>query len=80
MGKKWHSVEEIVAKLRQVIVLTAQGRMVAEAIRKIGMTGVTSYRWRSECGRYGYRWIVVLLRVADRQSLLANDVDRVPGT
>jgi transposase InsO family protein len=29
MGKKRHTVEEIVAKLRQVDVLTAQGRLVA---------------------------------------------------
>ena len=33
--------EEIVAKLRQVEVLTAQGRPVAEAIRSIGVTEVT---------------------------------------
>jgi hypothetical protein len=44
MGKKVHSVEEIVPKLRQVIIPTAQSRMVVEAIRKIGVTGVTSYR------------------------------------
>ena len=31
MGKKRHTAEEIVSKLRQVDVLTAQGRSVAEA-------------------------------------------------
>jgi transposase-like protein len=31
-------------------VLTAQGRPVAEAIRSIGVTEVTYYRWRSESG------------------------------
>jgi transposase-like protein len=36
MGKKRHSAEEIVSKLRQVDVLTAQGRTVAEAIRQSG--------------------------------------------
>ena len=50
MGKKRHSAEEIVSKLRQVDVLTAQGRAVAEAIRQIGVTEVTYYRWRSEYG------------------------------
>jgi putative transposase len=50
MGKKRHSAEEIVSKLRQVDVLTAQGRRVAEAIRQIGVTEVTYYRWRSEYG------------------------------
>jgi len=33
MGKKGHTAEEIVAKLRQVDVLTAQGRTVPDAIR-----------------------------------------------
>jgi putative transposase len=50
MGKKRHTAEEIVSKLRQVDVLTAQGRTVAEAIRQIGVTEVTYYRWRSEYG------------------------------
>jgi transposase-like protein len=50
MSKKRHTAEEIVAKLRQVDVLTAQGRTVGEAIRQIGVTEVTYYRWRSEYG------------------------------
>jgi putative transposase len=50
MGKKRHTAEEIVSKLRLVDVLTAQGRTVAEAIRQIGVTEVTYYRWRNEYG------------------------------
>ena len=50
MGKKRHTAEEIVAKLQQVDVLTAQGRPVAEAVRSIGVTEGTYYRWRSEYG------------------------------
>jgi transposase-like protein len=50
MPRKRHKAEEIVTKLRQVEVLTAQGRPVAEAIRSIGVTEVTYYRWRSEYG------------------------------
>jgi transposase-like protein len=50
MPRKKHKAEEIVAKLRQVDVLTAQGRPVAEAVRSIGVTEVTYYRWRSEYG------------------------------
>ena len=42
--------EEIVAKLRQVDVLTAQGKSVADAIRSIGVTEVTYYRWKQEYG------------------------------
>ena len=47
---KKHKPEEIVAKLRQVDVLTAQGMPMADAIRSIGVTEVTYYRWRSEYG------------------------------
>jgi transposase-like protein len=50
MSRKRHKPEEIVTKLRQVEVLTAQGRTVAEAIRSIGVTEVTFYRWRQEYG------------------------------
>jgi hypothetical protein len=49
MGKK-HKPEEIVAKLRQVDVLTPQGAPVADAIRQIGVTQLTYYRWRKEFG------------------------------
>ena len=38
MRKKRHTPEEIVAKLRQVDVLVAQGTPVADAIRTIGVT------------------------------------------
>src|ERR671921_699688 len=48
--KKGHTPEEIVAKLRQVDVLVSQGRSVADAIRAIGVTEVTYYRWRKEYG------------------------------
>ena len=50
MARKRHSAEEIVAKLRQVDVLMAQGRSVADAVRVIGVTEVTYYRWRNEYG------------------------------
>ena len=49
MGKR-HKPEEIVAKLRQVDVLTSQGSTVADAIRQIGVTEITYYRWRKEFG------------------------------
>jgi putative transposase len=47
---KRHKPEEIIAKLRQVDVLTAQGTTVADAVRSIGVTEVTYYRWRQEYG------------------------------
>ncbi len=48
--KKAHTPEEIVAKLRQVEVLVGQGKTVAEAVRAIGVTEPTYYRWRAEFG------------------------------
>jgi hypothetical protein len=41
MARKRHTAEEIVAKLRQVDVLTSQGRPVADAVRAIGVSEVT---------------------------------------
>ena len=50
MARKRHTAEEIVSKLRQVDVLMAQGGLVADAVRAIGVTEVTYYRWRNEYG------------------------------
>ena len=50
MASKHHKPEEIVAKLRQVEVLVGQGKPVTEAVRAIGVTEATYYRWRSEFG------------------------------
>ena len=50
MPRKRHKPEEIVAKLRQVDVLVSQGKSVADAVRAIGVTEVTYYRWRQEFG------------------------------
>jgi transposase len=50
MARKHHKPEEIVAKLRQVEVLLAQGKSAAEATRTLGVTEQTYYRWRAEYG------------------------------
>jgi len=50
MAWKRHKPEEIVAKLRQVEVLTAQGQSIAEAVRSITVTEMTNFRWRAEYG------------------------------
>ncbi len=50
MPQKKHKPEEIVAKLRQVDVLLSQNRSVGEAVRSIGVTQFTYYRWRKEFG------------------------------
>jgi putative transposase len=50
MPRKRYKPEEIVAKLRQVDVLVSQGQSLADAIRQIGVSEVTYYRWRQEFG------------------------------
>ena len=50
MAKKAHKPEEIVSKLRQVDVLHSQGMAMVDAIRQIGVSEVTFYRWRKEYG------------------------------
>jgi putative transposase len=53
MAGKRDKPEEIVAKLRQVEVLQGQGMSVAEAVRQIGVTQQTYYRWRRLYGGMG---------------------------
>lgn len=50
MAKKRHTAEEVLGKLRQDEVLIGQGRTLAEALREIGVTEVTYFRWRKEYG------------------------------
>jgi transposase-like protein len=53
MAKKRSRPEEIVSKLRQVEVLQSQEMVAADAIRQIGVSEVTYYRWRKEGGGMG---------------------------
>ena len=50
MPRKRPTPEEIVANLCQVDVLVSQGKSVADAVRSIGTTQVSYYRWRKEFG------------------------------
>jgi len=50
MATKRHKPEEIVTKLRQVEVLQGQGMSTADAVRQIGVTQQTYYRWRRQYG------------------------------
>lgn len=49
VGKR-EKPEDIVLKLRQVEVLQGQGQPVSEAVRQIGVTVQTYYRWRKDYG------------------------------
>ena len=50
MAGKRDKPEEIVSKLRQVEVLQGQGMPIAQAVRQIGVTEQTYYRWRKQYG------------------------------
>jgi putative transposase len=50
MAGKRDKPEDVVLKLRQVEVLQGQGKSVADAVRQIGVTVQTYYRWRKEYG------------------------------
>ena len=50
MARKRRTPEQIINRLREVEVALAQGRKVVEAVRQIGVTEQTYYRWRKEYG------------------------------
>ena len=50
MARKRYKPEEIVGLLRQAEVLHGQGMSMADAIRQLGISEVTFYRWRKEYG------------------------------
>ena len=50
MAGKRDKPEEIVLKLRQVEVLQGQGMSIAAAVRQIGVSQQTYYRWRRQYG------------------------------
>ena len=50
MGKRRHTVEEIITKLREGEVLQAKGQSVLEACRQLGISEQTYYNWRKEYG------------------------------
>jgi len=50
MGKRGYQPEQIIAKLREVEILLVNGQSVQTAVRQIGVTEQTYYRWRKEFG------------------------------
>lgn len=53
MAGKREKPEEIVSKLRQVEVLQGRGMTIADAVRQIGVSEQTYYRWRKLYGGMG---------------------------
>ena len=50
MARKYHTAEHIIGKLRQAEVIIGQGGDLEHALREIGVTKNTYYRWRKEYG------------------------------
>ncbi len=50
MGRKRHTPEQIIRKLREVEVELGRGLKTPEVCRKVGITEQTYYRWRKEFG------------------------------
>ena len=50
MGRQNYTVEQIIVKLREVELYCGQGQTIAEAVRQIGVTEQTYYRWQKVYG------------------------------
>ena len=50
MGRRRHTPEQVIGKLREAEVELAKGKTVAEVCRKLAITEQTYYRWRKEYG------------------------------
>jgi len=50
MGRKRHTAEQIIAKLREAEVALAKGQPLALGVRKLEIAEQTYYRWRKEYG------------------------------
>ena len=50
MAKKRYTPETIIRKLREAEILQGQGKTIAQAVKHIGVTEQTFYRWRKEYG------------------------------
>jgi transposase-like protein len=50
MGQKRYTAEQIIGKLRQAEVRSAEGKPVVEIVRELGVSEQTYYRWRREYG------------------------------
>jgi len=50
MKKTRHTPNQIISKLRKVEAARADGRTIADAVRDIGVTEQTYYRWKQKYG------------------------------
>jgi putative transposase len=66
--------KEIVVKLRQVEVLIGQGMIRIDAIRQIGVTEQTYYRWKKKYGGMGTEQLKELKRLQKENERLRRAV------
>jgi hypothetical protein len=69
MGRKRHKAEEIIAKLRQVDVLTAQAMPVVEAIRSMGLPTRRGREAGVDSATHGQGYTLLLLLSCAEYSL-----------
>ena len=50
MARQNYPAEQIIVKLREVEILCSQGKAMGEAVRSIGVSEPTYYRWRQKYG------------------------------
>jgi transposase-like protein len=74
MAIKRPKPEEIVVKLRQVEVLMGQGMPRIDAIRQIGVTEQTYYRWKKKYGGMGTKQLKELKRLQKENERLRRAV------
>ena len=50
MKRKRHSAEQIIGHLRDAEVMEAEGKTIAQIVKKLGVSEQTYHRWRREYG------------------------------
>jgi putative transposase len=50
MSRKRYTAEHIIGHLRQAEIRTSEGKAIAEAVRELGISEQTYYRWRKQYG------------------------------
>ena len=74
MARRRHTPEQVINKLREAGVATAEGSIVAEAARRIGVTQQTLYRWRTGYGGLRIDQVRRLKRLESENSRLKTAV------
>ena len=74
MGRRRHSAEQIIHKLREAEVDLAKGQSVKEVCRKLAITEQTYYRWRKKYGGMGTDQLRELKRLQKENERLRRAV------